>query len=128
MLSISQAAKDTALSIKSIRHYESIGLITPTRGDNDYRYYSDQLLEQLHFIKKAKDAGFTLKETKDLLNLYENTTRSSADVKKIALQKITELKARIAQQQALLDTLTQITEQCHGDENPDCAIIDAFRQ
>ena len=126
MLSISQAAKRTHLSVKSIRHYESIGLISPARGDNDYRYYSKALLEQLHFIKRAKDAGFNLKEIKGLLHLYENTSRSSADVKAIALQKITELKARIEQQQALLKTLTKITEQCNGDDNSTCTIIDAF--
>lgn len=126
MLSISQAAKMTRLSVKSIRHYESIGLISPARGENDYRYYSDTLLEQLHFIKRAKDAGFNLKEIKELLHLYQNTSRSSADVKAIALQKIEELKVRIEQQQSLLITLTKITEQCNGDNNSDCTIIDAF--
>ena len=127
MLSISQAAKETGLSVKSIRHYEAIGLITPpSRGDNDYRYYSEDLLRQLHFIKSAKDAGFNLKESKALLELCENQNRSSADVKVIAEQKISELQARIEQQQALLDRLKKITAQCHGDDEPSCPIIDAF--
>lgn len=126
MLSISQAAKETGLSIKSIRHYEEIGLISPPRGDNDYRYYPDAQLKQLHFIKATKDAGFNLKESRALLQLCENKTRSSADVKAIAMQKIEELQTRIAQQQALLERLKKITEQCHGDNEPCCPIIDAF--
>lgn len=126
MLSISQAAKETGLSVKSIRHYEEIGLINPPRGDNDYRYYPESLLKQLHFIKGTKDAGFNLKESRALLQLCENKTRSSADVKAIAVQKIEELQARIEQQQALLERLKKITEQCHGDTDPCCPIIDAF--
>lgn len=127
MLSISQAAKKTGLSIKSIRHYEQIGLISPPpRSENEYRYYPDALIKQLHFIKSTKDAGFNLKESKALLELSEDNERSSADVKEIALQKIEELEARIKQQQTLLDSLKKITQQCHGDKTAHCPIIDAF--
>lgn len=127
ILSISQAASETRLSVKSIRHYEAIGLITaPPRSANDYRYYSERQLKQLHFIKSSKDAGFNLKESKALLQLCEDKNRSSADVKAIALQKIAELEARIEQQQRLLNQLKQITAQCHGDSEADCPIIDAF--
>ena len=127
MLSISQAAQKTGLSVKSIRHYEQIGLlIAPQRSDNNYRYYPEKLIKHLHFIKRTKDAGFTLKESKALLLLYENKSRSSADVKAIAQQKIEELQERIDQQQALLRSLKEIFDLCHGDEHSDCAIIDAF--
>lgn len=127
MLSISQAAKETGLSVKSIRHYEQIGLIPPPpRSKNDYRYYPDTLIKQLHFIKRTKEAGFNLKESKALLLLYENKTRSSADVKAITVQKIAELQLRIDRQQVLLNSLKEIAQQCHGDENAKCAIIDAF--
>ena len=127
MLSISQAAQETGLSVKSIRYYEQIGLITsPQRSDNNYRYYPETLIKHLHFIKKTKDAGFNLKESKALLLLCENKTRSSADVKAIAQQKIKELQQRIDQQQALLKSLKEITNLCHGDAYSDCAIIDAF--
>ncbi|MCW8995102.1 MAG: Cu(I)-responsive transcriptional regulator [Psychromonas sp.] len=127
MLSISQAAQETGLSVKSIRHYEQIKLISPPpRGENDYRYYPDSLLKQLHFIKSTKDAGFNLKECQALLQLCENQQRSSADVKAIALKKITELEARITQQQALLKRLKKITAQCHGDNKADCPILDSF--
>lgn len=127
MLSISQAATETGLSVKSIRHYEEIGLISPPpRGDNDYRYYPASLIKQLRFIKGTKDAGFNLKESKALLQLCEDRNRSSADVKAIAEQKIAELQARITQQQSLLNALKKITQQCHGDSDPSCPIIDAF--
>lgn len=127
MLSISQAAKETGLSIKSIRHYEQIGLISaPPRSENEYRYYPDSLVKQLHFIKSTKDAGFNLKESKALLELSEDNERSSADVKDIALQKIEELEIRIKQQQMLLESLKKLTKQCHGNKQASCPIIDAF--
>jgi MerR family transcriptional regulator, copper efflux regulator len=127
MLSISQAAKETGLSVKSIRHYESIGLISaPPREENDYRFYTNEIIQQLHFIYKTKQAGFTLKESKALLLLCQNKERSSADVKKIALQKIKEIEQRIQQQQAIVDQLTRITQQCPGDEQSQCSILDAF--
>tara|TARA_R110001583_G_C5388012_1_gene384405 strand:- start:32 stop:424 length:393 start_codon:yes stop_codon:yes gene_type:complete len=129
MLSISQAAKETGLSIKSIRHYESIGLISsPPREENDYRFYPAEILQQLHFIQKTKLAGFNLKECKALLLLCENKQRSSADVKKIALQKINEIEQRIQQQQAIVNQLIKVAQQCPGDEQPECSIIDAFSQ
>ena len=128
MLSISQAAKATGLSVKSIRHYEEIGLIkSPPRAENDYRYYPAAIIEQLHFIKRTKDAGFNLKESQALLALSENKSRSSSDVKAIALQKIAELQARIDQQQALLDSLKSITQQCAGNKDSSCPIIDNFK-
>jgi MerR family copper efflux transcriptional regulator len=126
MLSISQTAKATGLSVKAIRYYETINLIIPPRDNNNYRYYPETLLEQLHFIKSTKDAGFNLKESKALLRLCANKNRSSADVKAIAEQKIAELQTRIEQQQTLLNKLKKITAQCHGDNKPDCPIIDAL--
>ncbi|PKF63648.1 heavy metal-responsive transcriptional regulator [Psychromonas sp. psych-6C06] len=127
MLSISQAAKATGLSIKSIRHYEEIGLIsTPPRSDNEYRYYPESIMKQLHFIKSTKAAGFNLKESRALLSLSEDNQRSSHDVKQIALQKIAELETRIKQQQTLLRSLKQLTHQCSGDKKSECPIINAF--
>jgi len=127
MLSISQAAKETGLSVKSIRHYESIGLInSPPREENDYRFYPPEIMKQLHFIQKTKAAGFNLKQCKALLLLCEDKNRSSADVKKIALEKIIEIEQRIQQQQAIVVQLKRITQQCPGDEHSTCSIIDAF--
>jgi len=127
MLSISQAAKETGLSVKSIRHYETIGLISaPPREENDYRFYPEQIMQQLHFIYKSKQAGFNLKECKALLLLSEDEHRNSADVKSIALQKIQEIELRIKQQQSIVDQLKKITQQCPGNEQANCSIIDAF--
>ncbi|MEG3752960.1 MerR family DNA-binding protein [Psychromonas arctica] len=127
MLSISQAAKETGLSVKSIRHYETIGLISaPPREENDYRFYPEEILQQLHFIYKSKQAGFNLKECKALLLLSEDEHRNSADVKSIALQKIQEIELRIKQQQSIVNQLKKITQQCPGNEQANCSIIDAF--
>lgn len=129
MLSISKAAQETGLSIKSIRHYETIGLISaPPREENDYRFYPDAILKQLHFIQKSKQAGFNLKECKALLALCADEDRNSADVKKIALEKINEIEQRIKQQQAIVNQLKAITEQCAGNQQSKCSIIDAFTQ
>jgi MerR family copper efflux transcriptional regulator len=126
-LSISKASIETGLSIKSIRHYESIGLISsPPRDKNGYRFYPDEMVKKLHFIQKTKLAGFNLKECKALLLLSEDQHRSSADVKKIALQKIEEIEERIQQQQSIVAQLKKITEQCPGNEQAKCSIIDAF--
>ena len=127
MLTISQAAKKTGLSVKSIRHYEQIGLIdSPPRHENAYRYYPRALLKQLHFIKKTKDAGFSLKESKSLLALYESNGNSSADVKAVVSQKIEELQTKINREQTLLDSLKTITQKCYGDKRASCPIIDEF--
>lgn len=127
MLTISQAAANSGLSVKSIRHYEEIGLISSVpRCENGYRYYPVEIIKQLHFIKKSKDAGFNLKECKSLLRLSEDENRRSADVKALLNQKIAELQSRIQREQELLASLKAITEKCCGDENPKCAIIDEF--
>ncbi|PKH02106.1 heavy metal-responsive transcriptional regulator [Psychromonas sp. MB-3u-54] len=127
MLTISQAAKETGLSVKSIRYYEQIGLTyPPPRGENDYRYYPSALIKRLHFIKKTKDAGFSLKESKKLLALAENSGRRSADVKALLSQKIEELQIKIKREQALLKSLKNITLKCCGNDKPNCPIIDEF--
>jgi MerR family copper efflux transcriptional regulator len=127
MLTISQAAKETGLSVKSIRYYEQIGLTAPPpRSENDYRYYPSALIKRLHFIKKTKDAGFSLKESKELLALSENSERKSADVKALLSHKIEELQTKINREQVLLENLKNITEKCCGDDQPNCPIIDEF--
>lgn len=129
MLSISQAAAITGLSIKSIRHYEQIGLIPPPpRSENDYRYYPDALIKQLHFIKSTKDAGFNLKESRALLELSENSQRSNAEVEKITVKKIAEIENRIEQQQSILGLLKTLAQQCRDNTKPHCPIIKAFEK
>jgi len=125
--SISQVAAEIGLSIKSIRHYESIALISPPpRDKNGYRFYPEELIKQLRFIHNTKLAGFNLKECKALLLLSEDEQRSSADVKEITLQKIQEIELRIQQQQAIVNQLKKMAAQCPGNEQASCSIIDAF--
>jgi len=128
-MNISQAAGHTGLSAKTIRYYESIGLINqPPRADNGYRRYHEGIIRQLQFIKGARHAGFTLDECRILMDLHQNEQRTSAQVKQIALEKIDELKARMKALQQTLNTLEQLAASCNGDDNPDCPILNSFEQ
>ena len=102
-MNISKVAKATGLTAKTIRYYESIGLITaPVRSDNGYRSYTEGALRELRFVKRARETGFNLEECQELLALYRDEHRTSAQVKKLAQEKIVDLRARIAGLQAML--------------------------
>ncbi len=123
-MNIGAAAKASGLSAKMIRYYESIGLLhAASRSDNGYRHYSPQDLHQLAFIKRARDLGFTLEEVGKLLALWQNRERASADVKALATGHIAELERKISELSSLRDTLNHLVTQCHGDQRPDCPII-----
>lgn len=127
MLTIGKVAKQTGLSVKTIRYYESAGLISiPQRADNGYRYYNDTILSELNFVKGARAAGFSINETKELLEFYRDKTRASAEVKAITLVKITDLQQRIDAMTKMMDTLQQLAQHCHGDQNPQCSILDGL--
>ncbi len=124
-MNISKAAEATGLTSKAIRYYEEMGLITPAmRKDNGYRDYNDTHLRELLFISQSRELGFTLKECADLINLYKDQGRKSADVKKLALQKIDDVENKISQLHIIRKSLKEMTECCHGDEMPDCPILD----
>ncbi|QFI53309.1 Cu(I)-responsive transcriptional regulator [Aeromonas simiae] len=124
-MNISKVAKASGLTAKTIRYYESIGLITaPQRSDNGYRSYGDAALRELRFVKRARETGFNLEECQELLALYRDEHRSSAQVKKLAEEKMVDLRERIAGLQAMLTSLEQLTRCCHGDERPECPILD----
>jgi len=128
-MNISKVAGETGLSTKTIRYYESIGLIEPApRADNGYRSYPRRTIRQLQFIKGARHAGFTLEECRTLVDLYQNEHRTRAQVKQIAQEKIDELKARILVLQQTLYSLEQLAASCSGDDRPDCPILDGFEQ
>ena len=123
-MNIGQAAKSSGVHSKMIRHYESIGIIPKARRtDAGYRTYSEADVHSLKFVRRARDLGFSMKEIKKLLGLWRNRSRSSSEVKNLALTHIRELEEKIAEMQAMRDTLKDLAKNCHGDDRPDCPIL-----
>lgn len=124
-MNIGQAAQASGVTAKMIRYYESIGLISAaSRTGSGYRQYSDTDIQTLRFIRRSRDLGFSIDRIKTLLGLWGNDGRRSADVKKLARQYIAELDQDIAKLQSIRDQLRQLADSCHGDQRPDCPILD----
>lgn len=124
-MKIGQAAAAARISERMIRHYEKIGLIpAAARRDSGYRDYDDRDIHTLLFIGRARDLGFPLEEIRTLLALWHDRGRSSSDVKALALARAAELRRKARELDAMRRTLEQLAESCHGDERPDCPIID----
>ena len=123
-MNIGEASERTSLPPKTIRYYEEIDLVTPERGTNGYRRYSDKDVHRLRFLQRARSLGFSIDECRLLLSLYQDRHRASADVKALALDKVAEIDRKIDELQSLRLTLSALAEQCHGDDKPDCPIID----
>jgi MerR family copper efflux transcriptional regulator len=124
-MTIGQAAKSSAVSAKMIRHYESIGLLPKAhRTDAGYRLYDETDVHTLRFIQRARSLGFPLETIRTLLALWRNRRRSSAQVKDLAQRHVAELERKIAEMQAMVRTLKHLAHNCHGDERPDCPILD----
>ena len=122
---IGEAAVLSGVHAKMIRHYESTGLIPePGRTFAGYRIYSDADVHRLQFIKRARTLGFSMKQIEALLGLWHDRHRSSADVKRLAQAHADELAQRISEMQAMQRTLQHLAMQCHGDDRPDCPILD----
>ena len=127
LVTIAQASSITGVSAKMIRHYEGIGLIkAPLRTENHYRHYSEAELHELGFIRRARDLGFSFEDIRQLLSLWRDKVRSSAEVKAIALRHIEELDQKAAALAAMSRTLKRLAATCHGDDRPDCPILDAL--
>ena len=125
LMDIGRASKDSGVSVKMIRHYESIGLLPKVaRTFANYRVYGPNDVHVLRFIRRARDLGFSIDDIKELLSLWQNRSRSSASVKKIAGKHIDELKAKIEELKSMVDTLEHLAKHCHGDHRPDCPILD----
>ena len=122
-MNIGQAARQTHLPVKTIRYYEEVGLVVPARRDNGYRDYGDSDLHKLRFLGRARGLGFSIEDCRQLLSLYEDRNRASADVKALALTRIDEIDRKIAQMEGLRATLRRLAEACHGDARPDCPIL-----
>lgn len=123
-MNIGEAATFSGVSAKMIRYYEQIGLIPPAaRSKAGYRHYSPQDAHSLRFIRRARDLGFSVEQIGELLVLWRDRERASADVKAVALSHVAGLKAKIAELQAMVQTLEHLAEHCHGNDRPDCPII-----
>jgi MerR family copper efflux transcriptional regulator len=127
MMNISQAAERSGLPPKTIRYYEEIGLVTPARRrDNGYRDYSDREIHILRFVSRARSLGFPVEECRALVALYGDTARKSADVKDIALRRVAEIDQKMDELRSMRATLVHLADRCHGDDRPDCPILDEF--
>ena len=123
-MKIGEVAKASGVQPKTIRYYEGVGLIAPAdRKDSGYRDYDQRDLETLRFISRARDLGFRVREVADLLMLWRDRERSSAQVKAVAQEHLDDVDARIAELQSLRETLAELIERCHGDARPDCPIL-----
>lgn len=124
-MNIGAVARATGLPPKTIRYYESIGLVTPVeRSAGNYRRYGESEVMTLRFIERARRLGFTLKEVGELLALWRDKTRASGDVRALAQAQIRRLDRRLRELGEMRRTLEQLVERCHGDDRPDCPILD----
>lgn len=123
-MNIGQAARASGVSAKMIRYYEQIGLVRPAdRTDSNYRSFDAKNVNELRFIKRARSLGFSMEEIANLLSLWQDRGRPSRDVKAIADTHVADLEARIAEMQAMADTLRHLSHCCAGDDRPDCPIL-----
>lgn len=125
-MNIGDAAERSGLPAKTIRYYEEIGLLKPDRSGNGYRDYSTADVHRLKFLQRSRSLGFSVEECRQLLSLYGDSHRESADVKAIAKVKLGEIDRKIAELVSLRETLRHLVDHCHGDKRPDCPIIDGL--
>ena len=128
-MNIGDVAAATGLPAKTIRYYESVGLIdAPARSDGNYRLYDKRQLQTLRFIQHARQLGFSIKEVGALVALWRDQRRASADVRRLALEHLDQIDARIAELRRMRQTLQSLVERCHGDHRPDCPILDELAE
>jgi len=124
-VAIGQAAERAGVSARMVRHYEGLGLLAGVaRTDSGYRQYTEADVHSLRFIRRARDLGFSMDEIAQLLGLWQDKARASSQVKQIAQKHIDNLAERIAAMQAMQRSLQTLVGCCHGDERPDCPILD----
>ena len=122
---IGEAAARSGVSAKMIRHYETLSLLPKVgRTTSGYRQYGSKEVHTLRFVRRARALGFSMVEIAALLKLWRNRRRASADVKRIALSHVADLDRRMSEMAAMKHTLETLAACCHGDERPDCPILD----
>lgn len=123
-MNIGEIAEQIGLPRKTIRYYEDIGLVAPTRTANGYRDFGEIDLHKLAFLRRARSLGFSIDQCRKLIDLYEDKSRSSADVKSLALAHIREIESKIADLRGMHDTLSDLIAHCRGDHRLECPILD----
>ena len=124
-MNIGEVSRKAGLSSRTIRFYESIGLVgAPERASSGYRDYGEKDVHRLRFVASARALGFSVDEIRQLLALYDDRERSSADVKRVVLHHVEEIDRKLVELAAMRRTLMHLAERCHGDERPDCPILD----
>jgi MerR family transcriptional regulator, copper efflux regulator len=124
-LTIGQAAAASGVSAKMIRHYEDLGMIPRSnRTASNYRFYTDADVQTLRLVRRSRDLGFSMQQIATLVSLWRNRSRSSATVRRLALEHVDQLQEKIAHLQSMVRTLQQLADTCHGDARPECPILD----
>ena len=121
---VGQAAKQSGLPAKTLRYYEEIGLVEPSRLENGYRDYDEDDLARLRFLGRARSLGFSIEDCRTLLSLCDDDKRSSRDVKTIAKAHLNNIERKIIELETMKNVLARLVNSCHGDEHPDCPILD----
>ncbi|MBT3593006.1 MAG: Cu(I)-responsive transcriptional regulator [Hellea sp.] len=126
-MNIGKAAKLSGLTVKTVRYYANINLVKPYQDrDTAYRDYSDEDIAKLQFIAKARQFNFNIEDCRVLMSLYEDKNRPSKEVKELTLEKISEIDKKLSELKSLRDQLSYLAKNCHGDNKPDCPILDAL--
>jgi len=129
LVTIGKAASLTGVSAKMIRYYEEIGVLKQaSRTDAGYRLYNQAQLQQLGFIRRARNLGFSMTEIQSLLKFWLDSGRESRQVKELALSHLQDINEKIAELEQMRGVLQQLADECGGDDNPDCAILEGLAQ
>ena len=122
-MNIGEVSQHTGLPPKTIRYYEDIGLVKPLRDANGYRAFRESEMHKLAFLGRARTLGFSIEDCRNLLALWEDKNRASADVRAIAKEHLVQIEAKISGLQEMRDTLSTLVHNCAGDDRPDCPIL-----
>lgn len=129
ILNIGKAAKLSNLTVKTVRYYADIGLVSPVKNSKTgYRDFSEDDVARLQFVSKARKFNFTIQECEELLSLYSDKDRSSREVKSLTLEKISEIDAKLFELKELRQQLSFLANNCQGNDRPDCPILDALSE
>jgi MerR family copper efflux transcriptional regulator len=128
-MNIGEVADKAGVPAKTIRYYEDVGLIPPARRtESGYRNYDDRDLATLRFVQRARSLGFSVKDVGALLALWNDSARASAEVKRLAANHVDEIDRKLAELKSMRHTLVDLMDRCHGDDRPDCPILDDLAQ